>query len=822
MKYSILIVAFTLTYWSCTGQKTKRSSEPEDIASFTKHMQHLPGYFDVFWDAKSGKIWLKIARLEDEFLYVQSLAAGIGSNDIGLDRGQIKGEKVVKFVRVGPKVLLVHKNYDYRAISDNSAEQKSVEEAFAQSVLGGFTVELEDVTGVLVNATEFLLQDAHGVDTRLKSTGQGTYKLDPERSAIYLDRTKSFPENTEFESTLTFGLEARTVPGAWVNSVVPSPQSITVRQHHSFVKLPDADYEMRVLDPRSGFFGISYHDYATPISQPLMKRFIQRHRLKKKDPQAVLSEAVEPIIYYVDPGAPEPIRSALIEGASWWNQAFEAVGYKDAFQVQVLPEGVDPLDVRYNVIQWVHRSTRGWSYGNTVADPRTGEIIKGHVSLGSLRVRQDFLIAQGLVEAYKEGPQADPRLLEMALARLRQLSAHEVGHTLGLNHNFTASTNDRSSVMDYPHPLIKSVADQMDFSEAYDDKIGAWDKRTILYGYQDFAERTNVNVALQAILKENDDLGLRYITDRDARPIGGAHPFAHLWDNGAQASEEMQRMLALRAAALDKFGANNLAPGTPWASLEEVLAPLYLSHRYQSEAVVKLIGGVNYQYTQRHDDQPSWSWVSAEAQRTALTTMLQTLSAETLAMPTHIRELIPPKPPTYQRGRESFKSRTGVTFDPIAAAESAASNSLRLLLNPQRATRLVQQKAFDSSLLGLDTFLKELVHFTWKQAPDDAYELELYRVVSLLTLRHLIDLALSEEASVQAQALIHYQIETLESWIAQNAKRATSTKQKAHYHLALARIKQFKNDPDQVGRIPEVKMPDGSPIGATMRCGLLH
>ncbi len=827
MKYSCSLLMLSLSLTWCLAQ-SQEISETQDIDEFTKSMQKQSGFFDFYWDVKTGKIWLEIKQLDEEFLYVTSLPAGIGSNDIGLDRGQLGGERVVKFIRSGPKIMLVQVNYQYRALSDNPAERMSVEQAFAQSIIGGFLVIAETEGRVLVDVTDFLLRDAHGyslgpahsITRRLRETNQGIYRLDKNRSAVYLERTINFPENTEFEVTLTFGLNDNEKEyGSWAASVVPSAESITIRQHHTFIKLPDDGYQMRELDPRSGYHGMSFYDYATPIDQPLVKHFIHRHRLEKKDPSEAISEAVEPIVYYLDPGAPEPIRSALIEGASWWNQAFEAAGYKNAFLVKVLPENVDPMDVRYNVIQWVHRSTRGWSYGMTVSDPRTGEIIKGHVSLGSLRVRQDFLIAQGLVQAYVEGKEQDPRMLEMALARLRQLSAHEVGHTLGLLHNYAASTNDRASVMDYPHPyIILDKNGNPDFSGAYDDKIGIWDQRAILYGYQDFPEGTDEAQSLLKIIQENIDSGLRYITDRDARAMGGAHPQAHLWDNGENPVEEMERLISLRKVALQQFGENNIPPGAAWSTLEEVLVPLYLAHRYQTEAVSKLIAGLDYTYAHRGDGQEIVQTIDKKRQLEALEALLYTLDPDVLAIPAHIRLLIPPKAPNYQRGRESFKTRTGVTFDPIAAAEGAANLGIALLLNPQRATRLTQQKIMDHGQLGLDEVIDLLVQKTWKTSVKDPYYQEIQRLTGQLTLQHLMRLALNDTASFQACAIANLKILTLESWLRQQMSSSVAENQRAHYQYGLTQIGQFKSDPESLDLIPALSMPDGSPIGSEFGC----
>ncbi len=781
----------------------------ETVGEKTAGMAKLDGYFPVYWDARAGKVWLEIDKWDSEFLYVNSLPAGVGSNDIGLDRGQLGETRVVRFERIGPKVLLVQPNYDFRAASNNPDERRAVTEAFAQSVLWGFEAAAEDGNRVLVDATAFYLRDAHGVADRLREAKQGTYKLDNTRSAIYLPRTRNFPKNTEVEATLTFAGEN---PGEFVRAVTPTPEAVTVRMHHSFVKLPPPGYKPRVFDPRSGYFGIRYMDYATPISQPVMKRFLARHRLEKKDPGAQVSDPVQPIVYYLDRGAPEPIRSALLEGARWWNRAFEAAGYRNAFRVEMLPEDADPMDVRYNLIQWVHRSTRGWSYGSSVTDPRTGEIIKGQVSLGSLRVRQDFLIAQSLLAPYEEGKPVNPAVERMALARLRQLAAHEVGHTLGLAHNYIASTRNRASVMDYPPPFVKlGTGGSIDLSDAYATGIGEWDKIAIEYGYQDFPAGADEAKALASILDDAYRKGEAFLTDADARPAGSAHPQVHLWDSGTNAIDELKRMMAVRARALSQFSEKNIPVGAPLASLEDVLVPVYLAHRYQAEAAAKMIGGLTYTYALRGDGQKITEPVSGEEQRRALNAVLATLSPQALALPEVLLRILPPRAPMYGRTRESFGSRTGVTFDALAPAEAASQLVMSLILNRERAARLVQFHARDGQQPGLEEVLDKVIQATWKSPHVDGYPGEVQRVTDMAALHQIMSLAADPTAASQARAVALLRLQQLRAWL--KATAASDGAQKAHFALALEEMRRFDENPKEYGGTKAIEPPPGQPIG---------
>jgi hypothetical protein len=811
------------------------SGDVRSIDERTAGMQRMDGFVPLLWEERTGSLFFEIPRFDYEFLLTTGLAAGLGSNDLGLDRGQEGGGRVVMFQRIGPKVLLVQTNQSFRSTSPNPAERRAVEDSFAKSVLWGFTVAAESNGRVLVDATEFLLRDVHGAAEGLRP---GNYRVDRTRSAFYLPRTTAFPTNSEIEMTLSFanegggrggggggpadgpdGIGTAPVPptggrGAGglfsgsIASVTPYAPAVTLREHMSLVELPEAGYKPRIDDPRAGYGGLTFVDYSVPIGESITQHWIRRHRLDKKDVSAAMSEPVKPIQYWVDPGAPEDVRKALVEGASWWNHAFEAAGFRNGFKVDVLPPDADPMDIRYNMINWVHRSTRGWSSGATVADPRTGEIIKATVTLGSLRDRQDYLIFEGLLSPYSNGTERPAVLYETALMRIRQLAAHETGHTLGLSHNYYDSSKGWISVMDYPHPQEELRPDgTIDISKAYPQRIGDWDKVTINYGYRQFPQGANETQSLAKILDDAWGQDIRFLTNQDM----DANPRADWWSNGVNQADELNRLMRVRRAALDRLGEKTIRAGQPMATIEEPLVPIYMYHRWAVEGAASIVAGQHYIYGMRGDGRTATRWASAAEQDAALSALASTLKPSELTLSRALLGSIPPRPPGWGRHRELFPRTTGDTFDPLTPASIAADVTIGFVLQLDRAARMVAQHAVDPTLPGLDEVLERLMRATFDAQTSSSYEAEVRRAEERVLVDRVMWLA-SGSPNAQVRAIATARLMALLTRM-KDAPASDPGDRAAHALLA-ADIQRHLDRPAQpVQFIAPVPAPPGAPIG---------
>jgi hypothetical protein len=664
-------------------------------------LDHRPGFLDLYVDSSKNKVLAKLPAPDENgvslrFIHTARLTAGLGSNPVGLDRGWGNGGAIVVFRQMGDRLIVEKENLSYRARGDNALENRAVRESFATSFLASAKI-LNQRGGLVVDLTDFLTSDILGLKQYLKEARQGSFSIAKDRTLVDTKNVFSFPDNSEMDVFITL---TSADPGREVATTAASGNEATLIQHHSFVRLPEEGYSPLRSDPRAGVIEQVYYDYSADLDAPIETRLARRYRLQKNE----AGETIKPIVFYIDAGAPEPVRGALVDGARWWADAFAEAGFPDGYRVELLPESAHPLDIRYNVVQWVHRQTRGWSYGGGVSDPRTGEMLKGHVNLGSLRVRQDRMIFEGLAGTANTGSGADDDPIELSLDRIRQLSAHEVGHALGFAHNFAASTYGKGSVMDYPAPDVRVAGGKMDFSNTYGTGVGAWDKfaASWLYGETDDEGRT-------ALVENALERGLVFVADTDARSIGTAHPKGNIWDNGADPVSGLKAAMQVRALALETFGLDRIRQGQPAADLNKVLVPIYLYHRYQTAAAGKLIGGMSFNYSLAGDGQPPMEIVPPAQQKAALSAVLETLDPKALDIKDEVLDLLGPALRSYSfadNDRELFRKTAYPAFDVSAAADTAADLTFDVLLDPRRAARLIEFKRRDPANLGFMEMLE--------------------------------------------------------------------------------------------------------------------